>query len=144
MSADLIFEDYDPDFDEDYEQPTPSELINGVVIRLDPHWNTWTAELDYYGVHDTDRTNRCTLHPVAWTVEFCGPRNDLDASHAAAVRIAANREGISAIVLDQAARTRRPHHTHQRLYVEFDGDQMTVREYDHGRWTQTVPVTPKD
>jgi hypothetical protein len=126
-----------------HDGPTDTAVVDGVTVRYDARWVTWVAELDYYGAHNTDRSGTCADHPVAWVVEFCGSNRDGSAtaradSRATALRIAENREAISAIVLQQA---RTPYETHTRLSVAFEGDQMTIAPYDRQTWTQTVQAT---
>jgi len=114
-------------------------------VEADEHFNTLTVQAGYYGsgaylpkggiqpTLDVGKTpgGAYLARPVrqpCWVVEFAGNR-------ANAQRIARNDRAISSAV-GKHGRT-------ARVHVTFNPDgTANVREYDFGRWSETVPVVP--
>jgi hypothetical protein len=92
----------------------------------DNRWSTWVVEAGYYGGHSYGKgSSRCTEHPgVEWVVEFAGDKRTAERIVRNQYRIASAME----LVGDY----------HRRLKITFDGDRMTIAEYDHNRWSITV------
>lgn len=81
-----------------------------------PFYGTVSVDAGYYGLVVRDR--------IAWAVSIT--------DRPTAERIVANQDAISEVVARNGGRA--------RVKVEFDGDTMTVSDYDWRRWSETVPA----
>lgn len=88
-------------------------------VSFHDEFDTWTVERRYYGEVEEDE--------IGWVVEWANPR-------AKAERIKRHSNLIDEIVARNADSGR------ARVSVDFDGDRMTVTEYDFGDWSETVEL----
>jgi hypothetical protein len=87
------------------------------AIEWDEHFQTWTVDRDYLGLHHIDDDDRCVDHPAAWRVEWAADR-------AEAARIASWTAQIDALVTAAGS-------SHRRITVQHvSACSVRVSDYD--------------
>jgi hypothetical protein len=95
--------------------------MSNATVQWEDHWQTWSVNRDYYGMHTIDDvTGKCVTptHDREWSVEW--------ATKPEADRIARWTDAIDQLLRDVNV-------NHVRLAIRVEGDTVFVRNYDYGQ-----------